>query len=427
VQPGDDVQQGQPLAVITSGELAELRVNALDRQAETTGTVQEAETNLQLAKQTYRQQEQIAQTSIEQAQTELRVAQEQYSQDQALTTKGALPRRDFLESEARLATAKNALVAAQSRLEVLDAGAERDRAQTALEVAQSRADLSTSTYDTRLDQLGAEANEDGTITITAPIAGRIADREVSLGQSAQDAGAALMTIIDDRTVLASANVYEKDLKQVAIGQPVRVKVSGLPDRTFRGEVTVVGALVEGVTRVIPVKAEIDNTDGALKPGMFADIEMVSPSRSAPVLAVPRSALTEINGQQNVYVKNGGGYQPVEVTLGKAAGEWVEVKDGLFEGDQIVTQRVAQLYAQSLRGGGKAEAAEEEAVSTSSKQPPWWIMLPVGGAIAAGAFWIGRRSQQTHLPQLAAGPQEFASSESYSPEPNLAPGPQRPPH
>jgi membrane fusion protein, heavy metal efflux system len=138
-------------------------------------------------------------------------------------------------------------------------------------------------------------------------------------------------------------------------------------------------------------------------------------------------LTEINGQQSVYVKNGGGYQPVEVTLGKTAGEWVEVKEGLFEGDQIVTQRVAQLYAQSLRGGGKAEAAAEEPVSTASKQPPWWIMLPVGGAIAAGAFWIGRRSQPERRPQLAAGPQEFASSESYSPEPNLAPGPQRPPH
>ena len=215
VQPGDSVQQGEALAVITSGELAALRASALDRRAETTGTVEEAKTNLQLAQQTYARQQQIAQTSIAQAQTELRVAQERYDRDRELAAKGALAQRDLLESEAHLADARKASVEAQSKLDVLEAGADRDRAQTALQVAQSRAELSTETYDTRLQQLGADANEDGTITITAPISGRIADREVSLGQSAQDAGAALMTIIDDRTVLAVANVYEKDLQQVA--------------------------------------------------------------------------------------------------------------------------------------------------------------------------------------------------------------------
>ncbi len=401
VQPGDEVQQGQPLAVMTSGELAELRTSALDRQAETKGTVQEAQTNLALAQQTYTRQQQIAQTSIAQAETELRVAQEQYDRDQELTTKGAIARRTLLESEAHLAEAKKALTEAQSRLEVLNAGAERDRAQTALNVAQSRAELSTTTYDTRLQQLDADANADGTITINAPITGRIADREASLGQSAQDAGAILMTIIDDRSVLATANVYEKDLAQVAIGQPVRVKAAGLPDRTFSGEVTLVSAVVEGDTRVIPVKAEIDNADGALKPGMFAEIEVVNATSSEPVLAVPQSALTEIKGQQVVYVQNGGGYQPVEVTLGKTAGDWVEVKSGVFEGDQIVTQRVAQLYAQSLRGGGAAEPDAKVEDPAASSAQPWWVMLSVGGAIAAGAFWIGRKSPRDRRPVLAS--------------------------
>jgi membrane fusion protein, heavy metal efflux system len=401
-QPGDQVQQGQALAVITSGELAGLRADSLDRQAETTGTLQAAQTDLELARQIYTQQEKIAQSAIAQAQTELRVAQEQYSRDQALTAQGALPQRDLLESEARLAAAQTALSEAQSRLDSLDARAERDRAQSALAVAQSRADLSTETYDTRLQQLDAEANADGTVTIKAPIAGQIADRAVSLGQSAEEAGTALMTIIDDRTVLASANVYEKDLQQIAMGQPVRVKVAALPERNFRGEVTVIGATVEGETRVIPIKAEIDNAEGALKPGMFADIEVVSDSRTA--LAIPRSAVTEIDGQQSVYVKNGDGYQPVAVTLGKTAGEWVEVKDGLFEGDQVVTQRVLQLYAQSQRSGepADAQAGDEEtaAANFASGQLPWLIILPVGGAIAAGAFWMGRRSQPASLPKLS---------------------------
>lgn len=400
VQPGDTVQQGQALAVITSAELAELRVEALDRRAETAGTVQEAQTNLLLAQQNYQQQQRIAQTAIDQAQTELRIAQEQYDRDQELSQQGALPRRQVLESEARLATAHKALAEAESRLQVLEASADLKRAQTAVEVAQDRAALSTATYSTRLKQLGTQANPDGTITITAPIAGRIADREVTLGQSAEDAGAPLMTIVDDRTVLATANIYEKDLNQVAIGQPVRVTVVGFPERSFQGRVTVVGAVVEGETRVVPVKAEIDNLDSALKPGMFAELEVITDRTAESTLAIPRSAVVEVNGKQTVYVQNGNAYQPVEVRLGRIAGDWVEVQNGLFEGDMIVTQRTAQLYAQSLRGGSaKPETEAEVETNAKTNTLPWWMLALGGSAIAAstfaaGTWWASRRARQS---------------------------------
>lgn len=408
VQPGDAVKQGQALAVLTSAELAELRVTALDRQAETAGTVQEAQTNLTLAQQNYQQQQQIAQTDIAQAKTELRVAQEQYDRDQELATQGALPRRGFLESEARLAIARKALTSAESRLDVLEASADLKRAQTAVKVAQDRAKLSAATYGTRLKQLGATANADGTITIKAPISGRIADREVTLGQSAEDAGAVLMTIVDDRTVLATANIYEKDLKQVAVGQPVRVSVAGFPDRSFQGRVSVVGAVVEGETRVVPVKAELDNSDGALKPGMFAELEVVTNRASEPVLAIPRSALTEVNGKQMVYIQNGSAYQAVEVTLGKIAGDLIEIQKGLFEGDMIVTQRANQIYAQSLRGGTTApEAAPETAASAETAGTPGWMLLLGGSAIAAVTFAAGRASRR----RGSSAP--HYSSESYA--------------
>jgi cobalt-zinc-cadmium efflux system membrane fusion protein len=399
VQPGDQVEQGQALAVITSAELAELRVDALDRQAEMNGEVEKAKAGLQLAQQTYQQQQQIARTQIEQAQTELRVAQEQYERDRELMEQGAIPRREFLESEAHLAAARKALTEAESRLAVLDAAADLKRAQTSVTMAQSRAQLSTTTYSTRLKQLGTQANPDGTITITAPIAGRIADREASLGQSAEDAGASLMTIVDDRKVWAVANIHEKDLKQVSVGQPVRITVAGFPERTFQGRVRLVGAVVEGESRVVPVKAEIDNTDGALKPGMFAELELVTNRTPEPVLTVPRSALLDVDDKQMVYVQNGGAYQPVEVTVGQTSGDWIEIQNGLFEGDLVVTQRAAQLYAESLRGGNSAEAEPEEnmpAKTAIATAPfPWWTLVLGGGVIAistfaAGTWWASRR-------------------------------------
>ncbi|HEY9626479.1 MAG TPA: efflux RND transporter periplasmic adaptor subunit, partial [Coleofasciculaceae cyanobacterium] len=388
------------LAVITSGELAELRITALENSAERQGDMQQAQANLRLAQQSYDRQQQIAQAAIVQAQTELKVAQEQYDRDKELTEQGAIPRREFLESEAHLASARNALTEAESRLEVLEARTEVERAQTAVQVAQSRAQLSAGTYSTRLQQLGASPNPDGTITIKAPISGTIADRAVTLGQSTEDAGAALMTIVDDRVVLATANIYEKDLNQVSQRQRVRVMVSGLPNQVFEGQITTIGSVVEGESRVVPVKAELDNADRALKPGMFAELEVLTDRTPEPVVAIPQSAIVEANGQQLVFVQNGNTFQPVEVTLGREAGDLVEIESGLFDGDRVVTQRANQLYAQSLRGGGATEetaATEVAAASVTGGTLPWWVVIPAGGLLTigtfvAGAFWSNRRNR-----------------------------------
>ena len=401
VEPGQQVSAGQALAVITSGELAELRVTALENSAERQGDVQQAEADLQLARQTYEQQQQIALRAIEAARTDVRVAQERYDRDSELAAQGAIARRELLTSEAGLADANRDLTEAESRLEVLNARTEVARSQTSLNVAQSRAQLSTETYRTRLQQLGATANPDGTITIKAPIAGTIADRDVTLGQSSQDAGAVLMTIVDNRTVLATANIYEKDLSQVSPGQRVRITVASLPDQIFEGQITTVGALVDGETRVVPVQAELDNAQGTLKPGMFAALEVLTESTSEAVMAIPQSAVVEANGQPLVFVRNGNAFEPVEVTLRRTAGDQVEVLSGLFEGDEVVTQRANQLYAQSLRGGN-AEPTEETAVPIESGVAPgipWWAMGLGSGAIAittfAAGIWWAKRQRPTY--------------------------------
>lgn len=400
VEPGQRVEAGQALAIITSGELAELRVTALENSAERQGDVQQAQADVQLARQTYEQQQQIALRAIEAARTDVRVAQEQYDRDSELAAEGAIARRELLASEAGLADAQRALAEAESQLEVLSARTGVAQAQTALNVARSRSQLSSQTYQTRLQQLGATANADGTITIKAPIAGTIADRDVTLGQSAQDAGAVLMTIVDNRTVLATANIFEKDLSQVSPGQRVRITVASLPDQIFEGQITTVGSVVDGETRVVPVQAELDNAQGTLKPGMFASLEVLTESTSEAVMAIPQSAVVEASGQTLVFVRNGNAFEPIDVTLGRTAGDQVEVISGLFEGDEIVTQRANQLYAQSLRGGG-AEPAEETAapVEAAATGIPWWAMGLGSGAIAmttfAAGIWWAKRQRPTY--------------------------------
>ena len=399
VEPGAYVKAGQVVAVVAAPDLVELRVDSLEKQAEAKADRKQAEADLKLAQQNYQRYSQIATAEIQQARTELAVAREQYDKDRQLVSAGALPRRQMLESQAHLAEAKTQLAQASSRRELLEAEAQFTRAQSAVEVANSRLQLSSATYQTRLQQLGTRANDKGLVTVTAPISGTVASREITLGQSLDEAGGKLMTILNDSRVWATANIYEKDLNNVKNGQLVNVKVASLPNQTFRGRITVIGSVVEAQTRVVPVKAQLDNSSRQLKPGMFAELEVLTDRTATPVLVIPSLAVVETNGKKLVYVQNGTSFEPAEVTLGRTVGDEVEVKSGVFDGDRIVTQGAMQLYAQSLRGGSKAKLDKSVQPESSIQNPkskiqnslPWWSIVPAAGAIAAGAFWVGRRS------------------------------------
>ncbi len=406
VEPGATVKKGQPLAVVSSPDLVELRVTSQEKLAEGQADLQQALADLKLAQQNRDRYQQIAESEIAQAQSQVAFAQEKYNKDKQLADAGALPQRTALESQTQLAQAKSELTKANSRREVIEAENQLKRAASAVQVAKSRIQLSNTTYQTRLSQLGTRANAQGLVTVVSPITGKVADREVTLGQSFEDTGGKLMTIVNDSRVFATANIYEKDLNKVRTGQRISVKVAAVPNRTFIGRITRIGSVVEGETRIVPVQAELENPGGLLKPGMFAELEVLTNQKSSAILAIPSAAVVEANGKQQVYLQNGNAYQPVEVTLGQASGDMVEVKTGLFEGDLIVTQRAPQLYAQSLRSNvgteehGSTPAAKEEVTSNSSNSSlPWW--MGIGGGVAltsiaftAGTFWANRR--KSHL-------------------------------
>ena len=404
VEPGTYVKAGQPVAVIASPDLIELRVSSQEKQAQAKAELQQAQADLDLAQQNYQRQVEIAKAELQQAQTQVAVTQEQYDRDRELAEQGAIPRRQMLESQAKLAEIKAQFTTALSQREVLQAQNQLKRAQSSLEAANSLLQLSDTTYQTRLQQLGTKANEQGLAIITAPISGRVSDREVTLGQSFQDAGGKLMTIVNDTSVFATANIYEKELDRIKKGQQVRAKVASVGDRTFIGKIAVIGSIVEGETRVVPVKAQLSNINGTLKPGMFAELEVMTTKADTTATVIPNSAIVDAEGKKLVYLQNGDSFQSVEVTLGETSGDLVEVKSGLFEGDLVVTQRAPQLYAQSLRGDSKEEAVtkpdagadeskksqESQSSSTTSEEqlPLWLLGATGGGVIGVSAFLAG---------------------------------------
>ena len=414
---------------------------------------------IRVAKTNYQRQIQISQTEIEQVKIEVAVAQERYNQDTQLVASGALPRRTMLESQAQLAAAKSKLAKANSRPEVLQAEtevrkaevdlpvrqlqesagklaeaqaavtkaltrkdviaaeAQLNRAQASVAAAQTKLGLSARSYQTRLQQLGTSADSQGLVTIVAPISGTIADREASVGQSFQDSGAKLMSIVNDTQVLATANIYEKDLGKIRLGQKVNVRVASLPDRLFTGTISRIGTVV-GEGRVVPVQAQLDNATKVLKPGMFAELEVVTDRTAKAVVIIPTTAVVEANGKKLVYVQSGDTFQAAEVSLGQLTGDLVEVKSGLFAGDLVVTQRGTLLYAQSLRGGSPKPAAQHSssppATTATATIPIWGWLVATGGCVAVigGAIWSikRRKTDSTELDLIA---DRFDGSEGSS--------------
>ena len=406
VKTGDIVNQGQAIAIVTSPELAQLRVDAFDRGNDAQGTIQQAEADLALAQDSYTQQQKIsnaerseAEAAVKSAQERVKFAQERFIKDKELAANGALPRRQVMEAETLLAEAKSVLSQSQSsvtkannRSEIVKAQSDIKRAESALSIAQNKFALSTASYEARLKQLGTGASSDGTITITAPISGTVTNLKATQGEFRQDAGTPLMSIVDSQSVIANANIYEKDIAKVQSGQQVRVVVDSLPKQEFIGRVTTIGAAVEGETRVIPVKSEIDNSSGKLKPGMFAKIKVVTDRSSTTALVIPSSSVIESNGKNIVFVQNGEAFEPTDVEIGQTIGNFIEVRKGLFDGDKVVTQRANQLYTQSLSGSGgeepKDEHGSEEKQAGSGFTVPNWIVLAGSGTLVAVAFFGG---------------------------------------
>ena len=184
----------------------------------------------------------------------------------------------------------------------------------------------------------------------------------------------------------------------------------------------VGAVVDGTTRIVPVTAALDNPGAVLKPGMFAELEILTDRTPTEVLTIPASAVVDAEGQSLVFVQNGDAFEPVEVALGRTAGDEVEVQSGLFEGDQVVTQGALQLYAQSLRGD-TTEAEPEPTVETTRQSVPLWLLaLGGGGAIAttaAAAFLLGRRTRPGPITTLNGQVIDPASPFTVVPNPQEA--------
>ncbi len=183
------------------------------------------------------------------------------------------------------------------------------------------------------------------VTWTASQDGIVLERNAVDGMKAEP-GDVLFRIADVSTVWALADIPERDLPRIAPGQNVAVRVRGFDDRTFAGKVSLIYPQVNKETRTTRVRVELANPDGILRPDMYVDAEIAT-GTERPVTAVPASAVIDSGTRQVVLIDLGEGrFEPRVVTVGRRGTDYVEIREGIAPGTNVVVAANFLIDAES---------------------------------------------------------------------------------
>ena len=257
-------------------------------------------------------------------------------------------RAEFGETEALLAIAQETFER-ETRLEAQGISSRRDvlDAEGALRTIEAR----HHSTEERLRLLGAASHGDGGhFDIVAPYDGVVVERHAGRGEVVGPADN-LFTIADLSTLWIELDIFERDLASVAVGQTVEITTAAWPDRVFPAAIVYVADVLDTESRTVRARVEIENSDRALKPGMFATA-LVNTSEGETVVGVPREAVQNVEGDDVVWIPGDepGAFLASPVLMGEELpGGLVTIEAGLSVGDAVVVVGAFTLKAELAKG------------------------------------------------------------------------------
>lgn len=267
-----------------------------------------------------------AQLAYRKRRTAMRVAEKAFERAKALSTEGAIGISEYQRREAEHENAKAELYEAEEKLHLLGM-AERE-----------------------IERLSAELlphAEVAQVFLRAPFSGEIIERNATVGEVV-DSSKTLFTVADLSTVWVRADFPEQQIGFLKAGLAVEVRVVAYPETVFQGVITYIGAMIDPATRTVTARLQISNSDRRLRPEMFAEVTVRAQEQS--VLAIPRAALQQVGNRTMVCVTRGPRrFEWLEVKTGEASNEYAEVKAGVKEGEEVVTEGSYALKSEALRG------------------------------------------------------------------------------
>jgi membrane fusion protein (multidrug efflux system) len=179
--------------------------------------------------------------------------------------------------------------------------------------------------------------------IRSPIAGTVTQRldlvkvgntVTPVGGVIESADSSLFVVEDLETLMLRVNVPERELAKLSVGQPAELSFDAVPGQVFQGQIALISPSIDPATATFAVRIRVTETGGLLRPGMFARVAIVY-ERKPDALQIPRTALLDGDGPPKVFVVKDGKATERAVKLGLSNGAWIEVTEGLKDGEQVV--------------------------------------------------------------------------------------------
>ncbi len=211
-----------------------------------------------------------------------------------------------------------------------------------LETAQDvedKAKVDVSTAEQHVRVLGADpARPSSLIDLRAPVAGTIVEQNVAgyEGVKSLDNTVNLFTIADLSQVWVVCDVFENDLGEVHVGDSAEIRLNAFPDRVFHGKVADISRVLDPNTRSAKVRIVLGNSDGALRPGMFAVAGFRSRKLQSRTV-VPATAIMRLHDKDWIFRKEGDkSFRKIVVQAdGLAPDGMQEIREGVKPGDEVV--------------------------------------------------------------------------------------------
>ena len=267
-------------------------------------------------------------TDLLQAENRLRLAQAEADRARAIVEKGIGARKELTTAESQLQGVKNEIEGLMRQLQLLGVAPEgiaqvrRERVVTILHIA-------------------------------APIDGIVVERPAVVGQAVEPT-TPLLKLVDTSVLIAQGAAPEDLLRELRVGQPVRVTVSAYPGQRFEGRLTFIHPQIDPERRVAHVWAEIRNPGGELKEDMFAQLSVVV-GGGPKTLVIPTAALMSEGGLEFVFTETPAGFKRTPVLVGARTDQHVEIQQGLSPGTKVVTDGKRQVYTVFLAARSGAPA------------------------------------------------------------------------
>jgi len=264
-------------------------------------------------------------------------------------------RADLLSAEARRDLAAHALARKRTLAdERIVAQREVQEAEAASRAAEADVQAATGALQALGIQDGGVAGDSSLFFVRSPINGRVLDRHAVLGQYA-DTNMSLFTIADLNRVWVVAQAFERDAVNVQPGSVAHITLAALPGQEFDGRVALIGRQVDPGSRTLPIRIEVANTAGLLRPGMSANSRLEVTGQSQTILAVPAAALQRVGNRWLAFVPRAEGeYEMRPVGRGRDLGNDVEVVSGLKPGETVVVDGAFLLKAEAEKRAGGAD-------------------------------------------------------------------------